>query len=881
MDGSCLFCLTVLFSGLVGAPAPRPLGATEHVYFDFRVRPDRDFIRPDDWLRVIQPGYPFYIDAVLTDEAAAVGTRSLVFRLNGGHCAYFSPLIPATTDYNYVLQAQIKTVGLVGDEALVLLEFLDRRRRLLGQQHLSGRISGTQDWTAVRVGPVAPPSEAVKHLRIACLTQHGVMMDLSGSVYFDDLWVGRLPRFSISTSSDYRVFEPQGPKQAELRVTGLEGRKLTASFELLDCDETPVGQSVAEIVAGSDDAGTAQWQLPMQEVGFYHLCIALDENKRRVLTRSFPLSVMRPLDRRPARELGLSAPAPRHGLKHYEQLLYHSGMSLLKIPLWAAAEGIDELSGRTRDFAFFVERIESRGHRIVGALENAPPSVRSHLSQDMPGIANIFSLPKERWSGQMEGVMARFGLKVNQWQLGSDKDTSFENLPRLDEVLTAVKEEMELIGQDVRIGVVQHWLSPPLASPELAFESLCDAPAPAAGERTPANEAPLTAEELGAYIRERKAAEDQTRQLWVQITALPTDQYPRQDRIGDLARRVLAAKVAQADVILATQITDPQRGLIDADGVPSELFTIWRTLAEYLGEATYLGQLFIPARVQSRIFSREGTVTIVLWSDAPQDVKLVVGSEARLSDLWGRQQTFAGNSVTRSIAVGPVPVFVIGASEPLIRFQMALRFAAGHLSSERGKHSDSLVLTNTFPVAMSGRAHHQFPQRWHARPSELRFELGAEESAEMPIGFEIPQGTPQGDFLVPLDFDINADQRYQFRLRLPYRLGEDEVKATATARVLPNGRLEVEMTVTNLMSTPIQLRGAVRAFQRGVHETVIPLLDPNETVTQQVYLPRGAEVIGREIRLELTEVDGRRQFIIVVDRDSEETITGTRAMHGP
>lgn len=863
----------VLGMFLLGAAAPLPPGATEVAYFDFPQSQDRRQNQPSGWHREFQPGYPYYIDAELTKEAAATGTQSLLFRLNGGHCAYLGPLLPASTENSFVLQGQIRTVGLVGDEAFLLLDFLDGSGRLLpGGQLQSEAVGGTQDWTIVRIGPVVPPP-GTQQLRIGCISQHGPEMDLSGKVYFDDLWLGKLPRYEVTTSSDYRLFPLAGEKQARARVTGAEGGRYSARFALSDERRRPMAEATVRLRPDGPTARVAEWTLPIRSVGFFHLEVGLYEGSQPVLARDFPVTVVDLVEMPAQGEFGLSAPAPPFGLAHYDRLLAASGARWLKLPLWGAAEQAADLNPKNRALAAMIERMHARGHDLVGVLEQPPAALLQNLPPRSLGIADVFTLPESIWQGAIEGLMARRGLEVTRWQLGGDDDTSFESLVDPAAVVEQVEQQMRQIGRDARVGLPWSWDMPPSPA-RLAFLSLTDEGASSPSQLAPS---PLTADKLVGYLEEQRRlvslAQRPTSEttadvaptppaLWVHLAPLSDRLFAREDRILDLARRVLAAKIAKADAIFATNILAPDGGLVAADGAPTELFTIWRTLARQLGGRAHLGSLYLPGAKENHVFVRDGTATLVLRGDGDSTIPVVTGPGAIPLDLWGRQVAAASPDVTGQFKVGSLPIFILEAREALIRFQMGARYGKGRVSGEYGTHADELWIENPFPVTLRGRVRPRFPRDWRVEPESIELDIPTGGKLAAPLRFDIPQGTGQGEYQAALDFDIAADQVYRFTLPRPYRLGGDEMDTTTRTRLLADGSLEVEARIQNLTPLTLTLECSLRARGRNVDQAVVSTLAAREATIRRFVIPAGRELLGTQLELDIDQVGGRRQITV-------------------
>lgn len=849
--------LLILVFGALGQ-SPRYPSSVPVAYFNFEPRADGDFVRPDNWYRVIEPGYPFYVKVVFNNAVVAVpGGRSLEFQMNGGNCAYFSPPIPASSDYNYVVQAQVKTQGLSQDTAFVLVEFLDEGKKLLGRQHLSERLGKTTEWTRLQLGPLAPPLSAdVKFMRVACFTQAGALPDLSGSAYFGDLWVGRLPRLHVKTSGDLQIFDADQPKTIGVKVTGIEQRSLSGQFVLYDAEGEVLAQDAIDPLVSIGGGSANEWRLPIANVGYYRLAVDIKDNQQTILHQEFSLTVARPLRGRPAGEFGLSVPPPRGNLDSVERLLRYSGARRLHMPLWQNASADFELRDIGRVFLTFSDRMVRGGYELIGGLDRPPPSVMQNILSFRRGLAEVFLLPVDQWSAGIESVVHQFGVAVTMWQLGEDDDLSFDDVADLDALLVKIKKEMTVNGQEIRLGVPWSWFRPPPDAEQLAFITLSQESPDSAG-------GVLTASEIARYLKSLQEMVDNTGkklEIWLQVAPLSSARYDRLPRITDYALRILAAKVGGADAIFAVRIGHPEVGIVDEHGVPTEMFTIWRSMAELLGGAKYLGNVYLPGHVRNEMFIQDGKGLIVLWSDAPQTVELVAGRTLEMADLWGRRKELVSDGITHSIPVGPIPIFIMLADENLLRFQIGMHFGHGQISGQIGRHVDALRVANPFATPIFGEVKPYFPQDWKPSPSKLPLQVRPGDVALADVKFDLPQGVIHSTQEIPIDFEFTSDKQYRFRLYRPYTLGGDTLRIEPVTRLLPGGDLEIEVTITNLTDKGIELDGRLRAYQRAALRGFLPTLAPDQTRLMTFTVPNGRSLIRQRVLLELNEVGASRQF---------------------
>lgn len=859
---------TSLALGLLNGAAPRYPGAAAVATFDFRATSEGEFGKPEGWTRYEAPDYPFYVDAAVADDPSAIAGRCLRFRLNGGNCAYYSPKIKADPDFSYVVRAQIKTEGLTRDGAFLLVEFLDGQDKVLGVAPASDVVRGTRDWTMVEIGPVAPESANVKFLRIACINKAGVPPDLSGSVSFDDVWIGRLPRFEVEASAPFQLFDLAEPKRVTLKVRGADGRQLESRFLLLDETGAALAEETLAVTASGDQA-VLEWELPIPGVGFYLLDVALHEGARPLMRRRYSISVMEMHEGPAAGDFGLSLPPPRLGFDHYERLLAYSGARWVKLPFWNSDPATPKPQDRA--FAELLERLARRGHEVVGKLEDPTPQILNQLAEEKVRIADCFSQAPSVWNPSLEATLIRFGLKVTYWQLGADEDASFLGLAGLDASMAVVRKEVQRVGREVRLGVVWDWFMPPPPSGTVDFFAVTDNMALESDSIPAADSTPLAAEELEFQIRalreqcssgstDEKTLNDTRPRIWTHIHSLADDQYSRRDRVLDLARRLIAAKVAQSDAIFAVDVSDPRRGMFDADGAPNELFTIFRTLAVHIGDKQPVGRLPVSGPSIHHIFQAGEEVAMVAWSVAPTTLEAVLGRDARVLDLWGRLLQGPTDDETRQIPLSDMPVLIVDVDPFLVRFQLGLRFEHGGVTSRFGAHQDRLLVHNPASAALSGTAAAQFPRSWNARPAEFPLQASQDETTALSFDLTMPQGVPQGEYQIPIDFRLTTSRGYRFRLHRPFRVGGDELRVQITTRTGPEGELEIDAPVTNLTNAPISLTATARTLGRKAEIDFISNLAPSATSAAHFSFRNGAQLAGKSVQIKFEDIGGRREF---------------------
>ena len=856
-----------------GTDGKRFGGAVEVRRFNFEQDEDADYDNaPDDWSRVKTSGYPHYITAEIDPEEGASGKRSLRFDADGGNVTYFSPPVSIDFRQSYVVQGMIRTRGLNNDWATLSATFLDSLQRPVEQLE-SRPLSGTEDWTEIQLGPVVPSDPTARLLVVGCHLRHGSRLDLKGAAWFDDLWIGRLPRMATFFPNGEHFFGPLDHPVAHCLLSGFETTDLSVEMTLSDVFGRVLGQSsfvVEEIgdtrstgdgganppraVESEDEHFTAwestdfEWEVPAQPPGFYRVTATLLRGTTPLFVDTLTMAVISPSPASPTGEFGWSlesVPADLT-LSALAGLAARARINWLKYPVWSLPQNSPASS---EAFTRFLEELDRSAIGLVGLLNNPPDQVRQYLSGKQSGASDVFRLGPDRWYPSLEPLLASFALKVRWWQLGGERDRSFVGIEGLGPLLRTVRGQLNRVGRDVNLGVPWDWMypGPESVSDQLGFVSLSSQPS-------------LTNTELATHL-----AQPSSIPRWVALSPLPAGPYSVETRASDLVRRMLAAKQGGANVIFATDPFDAASGLVSASGAPTDLFLPWRTVSDTLAGADYLGSLVLPGGSSNAVFRRDRQLVVVVWNDRPTVENLYLGEQVFAVDIWGRRHEVPFANEGQQLEVGALPLFLFNASDDVARWRIATAFTNGRIASQTGSQQETIHFRNTFSQGVSGRATLVLPQGWSAEPASWEFQLGANETFEQAVVIGLPFDASQGTQMVAIDFDVNADRHYRFRAYRPYELGLGDVELEVLSNLTPDGELEIEQRVTNDTEEVLSFECVLEAPRRKREKTMVIKLGRGRD-TKFYLLPNGKELLGKTLSLRAREVGGpriiNRQFVV-------------------
>ncbi|MEX2187798.1 MAG: hypothetical protein WD875_13420, partial [Pirellulales bacterium] len=615
---------------------------------------------PDRWTRRSGPEYPHYLKIELSAAEAAEGKHSLRMVLNGGAAAMSSPPIEIGPEFSYVVESQVKTVGLVHDVAYMTIQFFDTQNKELAH-HTSERVATTPGWTKLRIGPIAPPAPDSAYAVISLVVEPTDKTDIDGEVYFDDVWLAHMPRMTVVTSGRHNVYPESERFEVTCKISGILEHDPMISFELVDISSRGVDKASQKLKGSIVErknarierikgiwrhavkgfAGEAKWSPVSVEPGFYRVMVTMRGQSGLMQQREVTFAVVRPERPQPNGEFGWTLPLGEQPLElnQMADLLGHAAVSRVKFPVWHNADDL----ARGNKLVRFAERLNELGISIVGLLSEPPPDIRGHFGEGKElYAANVFTSEPELWYRSLEPTMTRLSSKINWWQLGLDQDSSFDGFPGARAAVRDVKKQLEQFGQHAHLGVGWRWVSDVPPSADAAWEFLALSAEP-----------PLTDVELDSYLT---ATQGRGAQRWVVLEPLPRERYSMEVRAADLVQRMMAAKIGGAEAVFVPDPFNREHGLMNEDGSPGELFLTWRTTSLALSGSKFLGQIPMPGGSQNQIFSRGEDAVMVVWNVKPTEEELFFGKEIEVIDVWGRRSKPAVDQGRSKIAVGPLPI---------------------------------------------------------------------------------------------------------------------------------------------------------------------------------------------------------------------------------
>jgi hypothetical protein len=828
------------------------------LFFDFEEDEDREPDGlPDDWNRRRGAGFPSYVKCEIDQKHSHVGDQSLHVTVNGGKVAYYSPLNGELAQINpafdYSFRGFIRTERLKHDYALYTVSFLNSRRQQV-QRFETRPVSGTHaSWIQLELGPLKPQPD-VRYVVIGCHVDHRENDDIRGDVWFDGIWLGKMPRLTLMQRAQDHFLTPEQEIVIRSEVSGLDdifSFKLQMSLsdvsgEVLEQNEWDLQRPENSTLPAPQDDHGIRWTLPARQHGCYFVRAILKRDGQTIQTSETTLVVAEPSRPRPTGEFGWSL---NNGLgpltgDELELVAYEAGIHWLKIPVWNSMHEKDAAS--PAELSQLFDGLINRSISVVGLLNDPPKSIRNQFAKDWSGTSEIFALPPEFWGPSLEPVLTRYGSFIEYWQLGGDTDTSFAETTELPQMIQKITHEFNLLGRNSKIGIQWPWPAPSPVPSDIRnlFATI-------------GNPDGLSLDELQQVYSDKTS---ETAEHWTMFRPLPLDQTLR-NRASTLIRQMVMAKLKGSQGIFLSGVLDGDRGLLNDDGAPTPLFLPFRTTAMNLRGAKYLGSFQLPDSPPNYVFARDNEVTVVFPGDLPVSAELNLGDSVQHVDMWGRRSMLATQSGKHQVTSDGEPIFCIGCSEAMARWRLESGFESGIMPAVYGGHADAIVGRNTYSQKIKGTVSLKIPKDWEAKPDSWDIELEAGESFRLPTTIYLPQTASLGKAEVVLSFDITSDRRRKFDVHRSLEVGLGDVIVDVYTMPLPDGQLLIEQYVSN-RTQPLDIMNFRCTLSVGGHKSQTEYVTNLGTKKdrKEYKLPNAQSLLGHELWLNLEQIGGRRNL---------------------
>ncbi len=759
------------------------------------------------------PDIARFLDRTVLDSCMEV-------RMDGGAAELISPIFDMDPRFSHQLGCEISCDDLNGHAAWVELQMLDEDKNVL-ETVRSRSVSGTADWQQQSIRAESPPMGKLRWGRIHIRIEPRKSLHIAGVARFDNLSIHRMPRLALSSELKMNVAEPGQEITITCTAMGIKSDVNTVQFELLDEQGRRLRQETIELKKQyvspqaehlvfkredrpyyafgntSSDAydGSSSWKLVIDDPGLYRVTVNLGRNAGADQRRALLLAVMRDEVIENPGPFGWSIPAFGSGLKPVEipELVTRFGAGWVKYPIWYDMTD----SAQSDQLVNLTERLQAFDIKCVGRLDTPPPSQRQAFGNDDDELHAVTVFRDvEAWEPLLEPVLTRMGMRLTWFQLGGDHDVSFMGTSDVVELLTTIRARMQTYCQELRISIGWDWL-------EHAPPTSTDSPWNSIHYRTAPQ---LTAAELRDYAQ---ATSEEQPDIWVNIDPLPASTYSLHDRVQDLTERMIEVRKGNVRAAFLTNPFDPERGLFTADKNAGEMLIPWHSLVTSIGGRQFVGSINMPHSSANHIFSDGNDGVMLMWNSTPVQERLFLGKNISATDVWGKPLpvstvTNRNGMEEQVINVGEWPLIIRGVNVEVVRWRQFFELKTDHLASRVGAAITLPVsLTSPFEQSISGTMTLVSDTLLAEGQVQLPLQIASGRKQDREIPLELRGDASAGTHQLRFDFDIDANERFQFSVYREITLGMGDVRFVWDSTRLSDNQILLRLELQNNTDAPI------------------------------------------------------------------------------
>ncbi len=823
-----------------------------------------------------RPGYPTFSKVRFDTEHTLSGGRSLYLELNGGNAGAFLEVgaIPAVPKSDYLVTAAVRTESLVRSAAYLRAYFVDPKGHRIDASVVETRpIKTLGDWTqvaiklrgdsegAVWIGLEVEIRQPKRQKNDPLGKQRVLLQDVEGGAWFDDIGVWQLPRIEVASQSKVNIIRGPDTPRLPITVRDLTGQSLTVELTAYDHRLQPAAVSRQELGPGAPRHWT--WEPDLPGYGWYLVDMKVRDQTQGVsqsrtpVARTFGaflwLPATQPLHALDASRFKIIAQdLPPGEFKLLPDLLEGTGIRATVLSVWEHDTDLGNIEERNDQIDDMMQWLYLSGRSAALSLDPIPKALATAM--DSPAVDPITVLGAERsqWIAYLTPTLLSHGQRVSRWFLGSpDQAYAFYN-PELPAVTENVIKQFSALAPTPELVIPWRIEQSRRRDVSEALYYLIDVPPG------------VPADQMPAYLEQWDDIRDK---LTLSLREPPADHMTHARRVTDLAIRMMTAWEQQPGAIAVSKLwtTAAQR---QSALVPDPLLGVFSNIAHQLAGRRVVGSLNLGKGVKVCVLDGPAGPVLVAWAKQPGSeasrMNLFLGPNPVAVDVWGNQTPIPLYDGKHRYDVPETPVFITGIDPKLALFRGGFTIDKPFIESTQTQHERVLMLTNPWPMTISGHLRITGPDNWASKPTRHFFSIPSGRSVKLPIALSFPVSEVAGPKQLTARFEFTADEPMLIDLALPIEVGLEDVTFNATVALVPGKEPGTEdataaAVVTNTGSETLALYIYANLRGHPIQEKIIAELDPGQTAVRRFTFPGAGQALrDNAIRIGVREVNGPR-----------------------
>jgi hypothetical protein len=877
--------------------------------FDFEERLTNPNPVPRHWSRVydaplsadakpVRPTLPKWNKAELVfakdGHPAASGEGSVCLPTIGGSTRLgLDPgVIPVFVGADYRVLAKVQTKGLQHARARVLVRFVERDGTpIVASERASDLVVSADEWTSIALELVGEhPRAAFLQVQLDLLqpgqfggsrdpSQAALREDFSGSAYFDDIEVIQLPRAEVTTSAPLNLGVWPDVPSLVARVRDLTGERLTARLETFDSR----GVLVDAVEKPIDGAERIQHTPKVSVLGWYRTVMTIRAGASPIAVDSVDFGVVPAMSVSPAdpnrtasrvRRVSsqdrthfgvIAGPLPDGVLGSIVELPRRIGTGALTLDATGAstasnsplARAVADVLHEWQDVTLVVTRLD-----ITSAASDRPLTALGSTKEALAAL---------------EPLLDRFGQRVRRYQFARVGDDQWFWEPESHDpepVVRALRRYVSgpIVSMPMRVDR-RPWIGTSESVDAVFF--------------VPAAMTPEAVGEAVGVLRLAAPKAGEHQPVTLAFECAPEGLYSPRSASAHMVRRAVEAWVAAPVAVPNMSLVEPWTvlGSRRPQFMPRAELVAWRSLADRLLDRRVIAR--IPAHAGTRAYllaphsgAPAGTSgAIVAWNESAAVhgafLEGFFGSgNIRLVDIFGNETVPSPAPLGRSGLRGPSirvplteePVFIEGVDTALVQFLSDFRLEPEAIEPGSSSGDHRVVLRNPFSTGISGtitllspsREESEGPTReWKVNPRVMRFAVGPQESATIPLSIAAGSGLELGPQAFVFQVELSAENQYpRLEISRDVIVGLSNVRVDLSYRLQGTDDLVLEVALANISTLPLNMSITAFAPQQARQTGTISNLPPtNQSIRRFLYPGLASQLRGKRLSISLLDAD--------------------------
>lgn len=872
--------------------------------FDFDERPLGNWEdTPMYWRRLAGEGLPAYSRGHFDDDFGHNAPPSFVMDVQGGSVAYEYQHtdLAISPKSDYVIEGYIRAEGLEYARALITCHLLDSAGgRIPGSDRVCQPVGSVADgpadepWQQVQITlPGEFPSAHTLRLQLWVLQSYVfeatddeavdpiIRQEVDARVWFDDITIIRMPRVRLWFSNPGGIVKPGHDESFHVEIHNATLAPLDAKLRVLD--NAHQEQFLATFEFAPRATEELQIPVPALPAGMYTAEVQLRAEGRVLVQRAIRFAILPELFSRSARfhdfgiDLGRWPEADPGGAV---ELIGTLGCGAVKIGL-----PMIETPKDAREASHLRQMREMARHLALDEIESTgvllAPSAGAQGTRTLPTYRVL--LAETTSDDRLGPVFAHFGGHLTSWQLGHESSELREPGGWSPATIEQVREKLQRFVAVPQLVVPRSVLDAASARSLLEPESADADELPGVPQLVsqplyaysfwlpadlPARTLPwhlafwieLNAARQGVPVELADAAHPMSR-YWLSLEMNTSPLIALEDRIADLARRVVLASVVEPERIYVPAPFELVHGGGSGTWQPREEYIPLRTLLDALSGASATAAMTLPHDGVAVLFHHRSHDTLVLWTwaaSAPEEpIELYVGPAATARELSGQRRPLDIDGPKARIPLGPMPLIIENVDAPLLLMQNSFKVEPAFIQLHEPDPRPVLALRNTYRSEIAGTITLYPPQEWHVEPNPIRMLLSPGEALAQTLYFSIPPRTIARERVLHVKVQMLRPDLVNLEFDVPLQIGLKDVTMKTTMQWEGNA-LVVEQTVQNLAPYPLSFTTFCQAPERARMEGVLLDVPPGDARTQIYHLPNARDLRDGTLWMGIDEIEGRR-----------------------